>query len=142
MISIGKLKKYCKEDISLIENYEQAISDQSQIWECHHRLEIQGDKITSRQELKDKKLYYHRPANELIFLTHEEHSKLHHDNISNKTRIKISQSHLGSCRTKEQKERMSKAQQGRIHSEETKLKISKSKKGNIPWNKGLKLKKI
>ena len=33
------VKKYCCEDISLIENYIEAVSDDSQVWHCHHRLE-------------------------------------------------------------------------------------------------------
>ena len=39
MIAFYKVKKFCCEDISLIENYEQALNDQTQMWECHHRKE-------------------------------------------------------------------------------------------------------
>ena len=49
MISEIKLKRYCCEDISLIENYEKAIADITQIWVCHHRFEI--DKGYSRKQL-------------------------------------------------------------------------------------------
>lgn len=37
----------CCEDPSLIENYELAINDDTQIWDCHHRLEIDEKKISS-----------------------------------------------------------------------------------------------
>ena len=36
MINEG-VKKFCNEDISLIENYNKAISDSNQTWDCHHR---------------------------------------------------------------------------------------------------------
>lgn len=65
---------YCKEDISKIENYEQAIKD-NEMWECHHRTEIWWN--CSRKELKDNECYYNRPAKELIFLTRAEHRALH-----------------------------------------------------------------
>ena len=74
-MNIKAVKKYCCEDISLIENYEKAINDTTQTWDCHHRLEIELDK--SVQELIDLGLYYDRPAKELIFLTHSEHAVLH-----------------------------------------------------------------
>lgn len=65
---------YCKEDISKIENYEQAIKD-TEMWECHHRTEIWWN--CSRKELKDNECYYNRPAKELIFLTRAEHRAIH-----------------------------------------------------------------
>lgn len=43
MISIQGAKQKCKDNISLIENYEQAVNDKSQMWVCHHRLEISLD---------------------------------------------------------------------------------------------------
>ena len=68
------LKKYCSEDISLIENYYEAINS-DEVWDCHHRLEIELNKTP--KELQKLNLYYNRPAKELIFLTHSEHSRLH-----------------------------------------------------------------
>ena len=77
MISI--MTKYlCKEDVSLIENYEAAINDNTQIWDCHHRNEITMNK--TKDELKALHLYYDRPASELIFLTRSDHCKLHTNN--------------------------------------------------------------
>lgn len=42
MISEANAKKYCAEDISLIENYKEAVSSK-ELYHCHHRLEIQDD---------------------------------------------------------------------------------------------------
>ena len=87
---IGKdVKKFCCEDLSLIENYEKAINDNTQIWHCHHRLEIQDGKSVSVKELKENNLYFHRPASELIFLTEKEHSKLHNPGKTNKSKVPI-----------------------------------------------------
>ena len=46
----------------LIENYDMAVNDKTQLWDCHHRLEItnNGDFI-SRKELIKMNLYFHRP---------------------------------------------------------------------------------
>lgn len=76
MINEYSLKYVCSEDLSLIENYEQAINDNKKTWVCHHRLEIDENKTA--QQLKDEGRYYHRPASELIFLTYTEHWDLHH----------------------------------------------------------------
>ena len=82
MFSNTTVKRYCKDDISLIENYEQAKNDKTQIWICHHRDEVKtlpsGIKVVrSAKELKENGRYYGCPANELIFLTLSEHSSLH-----------------------------------------------------------------
>lgn len=75
MINEARLRKYCCDNISLIENYNEAVNDTTQRWQCHHKLEITLHK--TRQELIEMGLYYNRPASELIFLTHSEHSALH-----------------------------------------------------------------
>ncbi len=109
----------------LIENYEQAVADTTQVWECHHRLQTHtsdGERrlvdITAK-ELKALDMYYNRPAEELIFLTKEEHGSLHHKgktpwnkgkHLSEKTRKKLS---------------------NRPFSEEWKNNISKSKGGKL-----------
>lgn len=69
------IKDFCCEDISLIENYKQAVADKTQTWECHHRKET--DDGLSRKQLKEMGLYWKRPASELIFLTPAEHKRLH-----------------------------------------------------------------
>ena len=86
MISESAAKKYCCEDISLIENYKEAVNSNEK-WECHHKLEIELNK--SVQELKDLNLYFNRPANELIFLTKSEHIKIHNsiNKIGNKNTL-------------------------------------------------------
>ena len=64
--------------IHLIENYDMAVSDENEMWECHHRLEVQDDgtELSSR-ELKERGLYWKRPPEELIFLRRKDHRKLH-----------------------------------------------------------------
>ena len=44
------VRMYCK-DIEKVENYELAVNDKNEIWDCHHRLEIQNDVILNRNEL-------------------------------------------------------------------------------------------
>lgn len=117
MISVKKSKKFCREDISLIENYKQAISDNTQTWHCHHRDEVKilpsGIKvIRTRKELIENGRYYHCPANELIFITPFEHISLHHKGkickqVSKETRMKQSKKSKGRKHTKETKQLMS-----------------------------------
>ena len=78
MIDKGRARKYCKDDISKIENYEQAINDKTQTWDCHHRLEltINDEHARTKEELIRLGMYYNRPYFELIFLTRKEHKKL------------------------------------------------------------------
>lgn len=82
MINIDKAKRYCKEDPSMIENYDKAIADKTQTWDCHHRDEVRtlpsGMVVyRSQKELIENDRYYNCPANELIFLTRSEHRNLH-----------------------------------------------------------------
>ena len=74
MINTYNANLFCKEDISKIENYEQALND-TEMWELHHRTEIWWN--CSRQELIDNECYYDRSAKELVFLTKAEHRALH-----------------------------------------------------------------
>ena len=74
--AIKKKQSFCCEPISEIENYELAVKDNFVGWVTHHRKEFE-DNGYSREELKDKGLYYNRPAKELIFLRAGEHRKLH-----------------------------------------------------------------
>ena len=77
MICEKSAKKYCSEDLSLIENYELAINDTTQTWDCHHRGEVLPSGRFSIDDLKKFGLYYKRPAAELIFLTKAEHTHIH-----------------------------------------------------------------
>ena len=77
MINEKYAKKFCCEDLSLIENYDIAVADTTQTWHCHHRGEILPCGRFSVSDLKKFELYFNRPASELIFLTHSEHRRLH-----------------------------------------------------------------
>ena len=81
MIKEAAVYAYCKEDISKIENYEKAITDSTQTWDCHHKAEILPCGRFSADMLIKYGLYYHRPANELIFLTHSEHARVHRKGV-------------------------------------------------------------
>lgn len=72
-----EVKKYCREDISLIENYEEAVNS-SEPYECHHRYELNDGMILTKNDLKNMGLYYKRPASELIFMKADEHQRMHH----------------------------------------------------------------
>lgn len=79
MISIKQATKYCKDDISRIENYQEAINDKEHMWCVHHRLEItlDGHYAHSQADLKRFGMFYKRPYFELIFLTLAEHRHIH-----------------------------------------------------------------
>ena len=79
MISEKCAKCYCLEDISLIENYQEAISDEERMWEIHHRRECDenGRTLFTKKQLKEMGLYFKRPASELVFVTRAMHKKLH-----------------------------------------------------------------
>lgn len=80
MINEYIAKKYCNEDISLIENYHEALNDKDETWDIHHKLET--DLGLSQQELIDTDRYYNVKAKYLIFLTHSEHISLHKRGVS------------------------------------------------------------
>ena len=96
MINFGKVKNYCNEDISLIENYDKAIADSTQMWQCHHRRELE----TPRKKLIEIGEYFNRPAEELIFLTPYEHNSLHKKHNKNM---------LGKHHSEEHKQKISEA---------------------------------
>lgn len=73
MYNKERAKLYCRDAIDLIENYTDAATS-TERYAVHHRLEDTG---ISMVELKASKLYYHRPANELIFLKISEHTRKH-----------------------------------------------------------------
>ena len=95
-----KLKRVCK-DFQDIENYEEAVKSTEQ-YDLHHRKEIErlDDGTVVLRSMKDLKyfdLYYHRPAEELIFLSHSEHMSIHNKGKKNsaETRAKMSASRKG-----------------------------------------------
>lgn len=85
MINAYKAQRYCSDDISLIENYHEAISDQTKMWDIHHRRECDanGKTLFTCKQLKEMGLYLNRPASELIFVTRAMHSKLHSEQMRN-----------------------------------------------------------
>lgn len=84
MINERNAKSYCSEDISLIENYNQAIADKEKMWDIHHRRECddEGRTLLTRKQLKEMNLYFNRPAKELMFVTRSMHWKLHREMCS------------------------------------------------------------
>ena len=136
MINEYYAKKFCKEDISKIENYDKAIADKEIMWHCHHRTETWWN--CSKQELIDNECYYNRKACELIFLTPAEHIRLHNKGrtLSEEWRRKISESNKGKNLSEETRNKMSEAHKGKSTwnkgksmTEETKLKLSELHKG-------------
>lgn len=101
------VERFCDE-YWLIENYEEAVNS-TDMWQLHHRLEVSEDglhTVYSSKELLKLGLYYHRPAEELIFLSRTEHTKLHQNTIERRV-----------------------AATGRIHGDEARKKMSEAKKG-------------
>ena len=141
MIDKKRAIKYCKNDISLIENYDKAIADKTQVWHCHHRRET----IYSRSGLIEIGEYYNRPACELIFLTKSEHMRLHNlgKHLSEETRQKLSEANKGENNSmfgkhlsEETRQKLSEARKGKPscmkgkhHSEESRKKIGAARKG-------------
>jgi hypothetical protein len=143
MINQQKVKSYCSEDISLIENYEKAINDNTQTWHCHHKLETELG--LSIKELKELNLYYHIPASELIFLTEYEHIRLHHKGkyVSEETKQKQREANLGKKnpmygkkQSEESKRKNREAHLDKKHTEETKNKMREVRLGKMRVNDG------
>lgn len=136
MIDTYRAKKFCKEDLSKIENYDKAISDDTQTWHCHHRTEIWWN--CSKKDLIDNECYYNRKACELIFLTPAEHKSLHSKGkiVSEETKQKMSKAQKGKPRSKESIKKRSETVKGRHLSEETKKKISEARKIYLAKKKG------
>lgn len=108
----------------LIENYDKAIADESQTWECHHR----NERFYTKQELIDLELYYNCPPCELIFLTHKEHMNEYHKGIA-QAKKEIGEGKKGIPRSENVKLKISKANKGKKRSDETKQKLSDYYKG-------------
>lgn len=98
--------KYCI-NYEQIENYDLAKADNFKGWECHHKLEIHDDYTNTVNDLKLMNLYYNRPPEELIFLTTEEHHRLHGNppswigrKYTEESKCKMSNSRLGNQNAK------------------------------------------
>lgn len=92
------VKMYCCEDPSLIENYELALNDKANEWDCHHKLEIHSDYRNTPEDLIMMGLYYNRPACELIFLKKGIHTSNHNKGRkkSESHRLNLSKAKTGS----------------------------------------------
>ena len=136
--TLKNLEKYCT-DYTKIKNYDEAIKSPLR-YDLHHRLEI--SEMQSRSDLKFLHLYYNRPPEELVFLEHGEHMRLHNANLSAETRQKMSESKkvnqnaLGHHCSEDARKKMSDALKGeksymygKPKSAETRQKISEANKG-------------
>ena len=136
MINEKKVKRFCK-DYTKIENYEEAVKDTTQTWQCHH---IIGE-ILTRQQLLDHDFYYDVPPCMLKFVTKSEHRRLHTkgrpspmkgQTLSEETKKKISEAKKGkklALFSEEHRRKLSEAAKGRTFSEESRRKMSEAKKG-------------
>lgn len=136
MINEKYAKKYCRDELSKIENYDKAIADTTQTWDLHHRLELtlDGEFALSHKQLKMHDMYYNRPYYELIFLTHAEHRRLHMKGrtVTDETRSRMSESHKGRTFSEDTRRKISEAKKGKKlapFSEEHRRKMSEAKKG-------------
>ena len=135
MINVKQAKKFCKEDISKIKNYDKAIADTTQVWHCHHMTETWWH--CTRKELIENECYYHRKACELIFLTPEEHKRLHNKELTGEKNPMYGKKH-----SEETRKKMSEALKGKKHkpfTEEHRKKMSESLKGRTSPMKGVTL---
>ena len=150
MISENQAKSFCREEISLIENYQEAIADKETMWHCHHRDEIRFlpsgmIALRSKKELIENGRYYHCPANELIFMRSREHRALHshYQKCTDETKEKLRKFNLGKPSprkgvklSEETKAKLRAANLGKKHTEEERKKISEANK--IRWAKARK----
>ena len=118
-------ERYCK-DYENIENYHKALADNFVGWHCHHRKGV----YIARKKLKALGMYYNRPAEELIFLTENEHDILHKKgkSLSEEHKNKIGEAKKGKHLSEEHKNKIGEAHKGRKRSEETRKKIAEAKK--------------
>lgn len=134
---------YC-DSLENVENYETAKKDNFKGWNCHHRLETHTSDGERRlvditvAELKALGMYWHRPAEELIFLPVGEHTSLHDEGENHpfygkhhtaETRRKMSESRKGKPKTEEWKNKIGESNKGKKMSEEARRKVSEARKG-------------
>ena len=126
MINIAFVEKYCKE-YNQIENYEEAINDNTQMWVCHH---ILGETLTTDQLIAHE-FYYDVPPCMLKFVTRAEHCRIHNKGKakSEEHRRKIAKANTGKACNIQTRRHLSEVNKGRHLSEETKIKIAKANTG-------------
>jgi hypothetical protein len=139
--NIKILEKYCT-DYKNIENYDTAIKSPLR-YDLHHRNEISEHK--SKKQLITENLYYNRPPEELVFLEHGEHMRLHREgkHLSEETKKKLSDANKGkqnalghhfnpSTETKQRMSESHKCKHRPAFSIEWKQKISAANKSKHP----------
>lgn len=124
MVSVKQAKLYCCEDISLIENYDEAVSSPLK-YDLHHKLGLWFD----TQWLIDNGFYYQQRAEMLVFLTHRDHVYLHNKTPNEETRLKISVAKKGCVFTEEHKHKLSVSHKGKRPSEHCLRKMIEVHKG-------------
>ena len=150
MISIYAVTHYCKGNFAKIENFEMAMSDETQVWHCHHRLETHTSDGEKRlieltpTELRALGMYYDRPPEELIFLTKSEHGRIHTPWNKGKKTGHLSESHKAKISTAMKGGNSGSFEKGHIPSNkgahlsiETKELLSRKLKGRQAWNRGI-----
>ena len=126
MICLQTVKKFCKGNISEIENYDLAIADSDKCWHCHHKMEIQPDGVRlNRKWMIDHGIYFDQDPCMLVFLTESEHRSLHMLGHEVSERVKsIARSNISKLRKDNFK--------GHKHTEESKAKMREKRK-NLHW---------
>ena len=102
MISKSNIKSICRHR-ELVENYDKAVSDDTQMWDLHHRLETHfsdGSErpkyaFLSKAELIALDMYWNRPPEELIFLSKSDHYSLHGKNEQFRRNISLGKGGTG-----------------------------------------------
>lgn len=148
------MRKYCCENIKLVENYQLAKANNFKCWVIHHRLETHtsdGEERLvelTRFELDALGMYYNRPASELIYLTRGQHNTIHKKDkpcvgnighkVSEETKRKMSKVDKSYMQTDAYKvaHRAGIAKSNYKVSDETKKKMSERRQGNHWYNNG------
>lgn len=155
-VFITKYKQCFCSTPELIENFEEANNDASQVWECHHRLETHNSDGERRlvditkKELIALGMYNHRPPEEFIFLTGKGHARLHYagkpssrkgKRLSDTTREKLRHIDKSYTKTEEYRKNMSKAVSAKLHQASEDYKEYKKNGGLLEWNEFQKMRK-
>lgn len=121
MICNETIKNFCPNP-QQIENYQEALNDPDRVWDCHHRRET--DEGLTKKQLIKMGLYYHRPPEELIFLTRKDHRILH--GMPEEQKLKRSQQWSGDKNPMYNSRRygIKNPFYGKQHTIETKIKMS------------------
>lgn len=143
MINEKQARKYCREDISKIDGYAEALADTTQTWICHH---VNGESFTGfcTADLKKLNMYLNRPASELKFVTRNEHRRIHNKSNGNPMRGKHPKDVFASDVYEEWKRKhrgaftkLNKSRIGILLKKSTKQKISRNSSGRVWFTNGV-----